>query len=119
MEIRTGEGLLRPLLRTGRWHLNSAHVQSDTRRYKIDASWRHKILLNQLIGGQSAGFCTNPGRPSESEWQAERATWQEGQVERKQQLQRLQAIEAMLAQLKPGQGPAQGGVGNLADRLDA
>lgn len=38
----------------------------------------------------------------EADWQAERAAWQEGQGERKQQLERLQVIEAMLAQFKPG-----------------
>ncbi len=42
----------------------------------------------------------------EAEWQAERDAWQEGQGERKQQLERLQAIEAMLARLKPE--PEQG-----------
>lgn len=44
----------------------------------------------------------------ESEWQAERTTWQEGQRERKQQMERLEAIETMLAQFKPGQEPTQG-----------
>ncbi|MBT2118935.1 DNA-binding protein [Dyella sp. LX-66] len=44
----------------------------------------------------------------ESEWQAERAAWQEGQGERNQQLERLQAIETLLAQLKPSQDPTQG-----------
>jgi len=44
----------------------------------------------------------------EVEWRAERDAWQEGQGERKQQLERLQAIEAMLAELKPGQAATQG-----------
>jgi len=44
----------------------------------------------------------------EIEWRAERDAWQEGQGERKQQLERLQAIEAMLAQLKPEQAATQG-----------
>ncbi len=44
----------------------------------------------------------------EADWQAERAAWQEEQTERRQQMERLQAIEAMLAQLKPEPGPTQG-----------
>ncbi|MBN8893316.1 MAG: DNA-binding protein [Rhodanobacter sp.] len=44
----------------------------------------------------------------EADWQAERAAWQEEQRERRRQMERLQAIESMLAQLKPEQGPEQG-----------